>query len=238
MYLDADPNGYTFRNYKNYLIVGSGGHRSGKYDPLDAYRKIEESTKKWYPELKTSYQWSNQDCMTPDGIPYIGTYSTSTPNIYVATGFNKWGMTSSMVSAMIIKDMICFGQSEYQKVFKPRRMMLSGSGKLLKDTGIITVSLLREHLRIPRDKLENIEQNHAGIVIHKGQKVGIYRDSNDEYHMVSTKCPHLGCSLEWNQNELTWDCPCHGSRFDYKGNIISNPATRGTLDACQLKKTN
>lgn len=234
MYLDADPNGYTFRNYKNYLIIGGGGHRAGKYNPLNAYHEIEESARKWYPELKTAYKWSNQDCMTPDGIPYIGTYSASTPNIYVATGFNKWGMTSSMVSAIILKDIICFGKSEYQKVFHPRRMMFSGSGTILKDTGIITVSLLKEHLKIPRDKLDNIKQNQSGIVIHKGQRVGIYRDFNDDYHMVSTKCPHLGCSLEWNQNELTWDCPCHGSRFDYRGNIISNPATRGTLDKCQL----
>jgi Rieske Fe-S protein len=69
-----------------------------------------------------------------------------------------------------------------------------------------------------------------------GQKMGVYRDMDDKYYFISTKCPHLGCSLEWNQNELTWDCPCHGSRFDYRGNIINNPATRDVFDACQRRK--
>jgi Rieske Fe-S protein len=235
MYLDADPQGFTFRNYNNYLIFGSGNHRSGKFEPVDAYAKIEQAARKWYPESEIKYTWSNQDCITPDGIPYIGRYSASTPNIYVATGFNKWGMTGSMVSAKIISDMICKKESEYQKVFYPRRMMFSGSGVFLKDAAIIAVSLLSEHLRIPRDKLNEIERNEAGVIKYKGQKYGVYRNEEDQYYFVTTKCPHLGCSLEWNQNELTWDCPCHGSRFDYYGRLISNPAMRDAFDVCRRK---
>ncbi len=236
MYLDADPQGYSFRNYKNYLILGSGNHRTGKYKPLDAYAKIEAAGSKWFPNAQIKFNWSNQDCMTPDSIPYIGRYSVNTPNIYVATGFNKWGMTSSMVSAMIISDMITVGENEYQKVFNPRRLMLSGSSKFLKDAGIISISLLSEHLKIARDNLKDIETGKAGTIIKDGQKVGVYRDNYDRYYFVSTKCPHLGCSLEWNPNELTWDCPCHGSRFDYRGNLISNPAMRDIFDAFQRKR--
>jgi Rieske Fe-S protein len=236
MYLDADPNGFSFRRYKDYLILGGGNHRSGKYNPLDAYAKIEGYARKWYPNAKIKYTWSNQDCMTPDSVPYIGRYSVNTPNIYVATGFNKWGMTSSMVSAMIIRDMILGKQNEYQKVFNPRRLMFSGSRVFLKDAAIITKSLLSEHLKISRDKLSDIEVGKAGIIMRNGQKIGVYREQDDRYYFVSTKCPHLGCSLEWNQNEKTWDCPCHGSRFDYRGKLISNPAMRDVFDACQRKK--
>lgn len=236
MYLDADPQGFSFRNHQDYLILGGGKHRAGEIKASEAYAKIEEAARKWYPEAHIKYTWSNQDCMTPDQIPYIGRYSARIPNLYVATGFNKWGMTSSMVSAQIISDMICKKENEYHKVFNPRRLMFSGSKVFLKDVGIITVALLSEHLKIPRDKLEQIERNQAGIIKHDGEKFGVYRDEKDNYYFVTTKCPHMGCSLEWNKNELTWECPCHGSRFDYRGKLISNPATRDAFDTCQLKK--
>lgn len=236
MYLDADPDGYTFRNYKDYLIFGSGNHRTGEYQPLDAYAKIEKSAKRWYPEAKVVYTWSNQDCMTPDSVPYIGRYSVRTPNIYVATGFNKWGMTSAMVSAMIITDMITGRENAYRKVFTPRRLMLSGSRVLLKDAAIITISLLSEYLKIPHDRLKDIEKGKAGVIRYDGQRLGVYRDEDERFYFVTTKCPHLGCKLEWNQNEKTWDCPCHGSRFDYRGNLINNPAMRDAFDSCQRKR--
>jgi len=236
MYLDADPQGYSLRNYKDYVIFGAVNHRSGEYKPKDAYQRIEDAARRYYPEAKIKYIWSNQDCMTPDSIPYIGRYSASTPNLYVATGFNMWGMSTSMVSAMIISDMITGKKNEYRKVFYPRRLMLSGSRKLLQSAGIITNSLISEHLKIPRDNLKDIKVGQAGIVNRSGQKYGVYRESEDRYYYISTKCPHLGCSLEWNQNELTWDCPCHGSRFDYRGRLINNPAMRDVFDACQRKK--
>ncbi|NLO09956.1 MAG: FAD-dependent oxidoreductase [Clostridiales bacterium] len=237
MYLDADQNGFTFRKYKDYLILGGGYHRTGQYQPINSYGKLENAARKWYPGSKVKYTWSAQDCMTPDAVPYIGRYSIRTPNIYVATGFNKWGMTSSMVSAMIISDMITGKENEYRKVFTPRRLMLSGSRVLIKDAAIITVSLLEEHLKIPHDKLKNIEKGKAGVVRHDGQRVGVYRDNDDKYYFVTTKCPHLGCKLEWNQNEMTWDCPCHGSRFDYQGKMIDNPAMRDAFDS-SVKKRN
>lgn len=236
MYLDADPDGFSFRNYKDYLIMGGGTHRTGQYQPIDAYARLEQAAKQWFPNAKIKYTWSNQDCMTPDSIPYIGRYSVNTRNIYVATGFNKWGMTSSMVSANIISDMITGKENPYHKVFIPRRLMLSGSRKFLKDAAIITISLLSEHLKITRDRLSDIEVGKSGVIKLDGQKVGVYRETEDKYYFVTTKCPHLGCSLEWNQNELTWDCPCHGSRFDYRGNLISNPAMRDVFDACQRRK--
>lgn len=236
MYLDADPNGFTFRNYKDYLILGGGYHRSGEYQPLDAYAKIEKAARQWYPNASVKYNWSNQDCMTPDSIPYIGTFSAKTPNIYVATGFNKWGMSSAMVAAMILSDKIAGKENEFRKVFNPRRLMFSGSRVFMKDAAIITVSLVSGHLHIPHDKLSEIEPGKAGVIRRNGQRVGVYRDNNDKYYYVDTKCPHLGCKLEWNQNELTWDCPCHGSRFDYRGKLINNPAMRDVFDSCQRKK--
>lgn len=236
MYLDADPEGFSFRKYKDFLICGSGSHRTGQYNPPDSYARIEDAARKWYSNARIKYMWSNQDCITPDSIPYIGKYSVNMPNIYVATGFNKWGMTSSMVSAMIISDRITGSENEFYKVFNPRRLMLSGSRRFLKDAAIITISLLKEHMKLPHDKLKDIAVGKAGVINDDGERIGVYRETEDKYYFVTTKCPHLGCSLEWNQNEMTWDCPCHGSRFDYKGNLINNPAERDVFDACQRKR--
>lgn len=182
MYVDEAQKGMSFRNYKDYLIIGGGDHRTGKvggnWDELRKFALLK------YPDTIEKYAWATQDCMSLDSIPYIGNYSKSTPNLYVATGFNKWGMTSSMVSANILTDMVMGKQNENAEVFSPSRSILRP--QLLVNGFEATVNILS----------------------------------------FSTKrCPHLGCALKWNNIEHTWDCPCHGSRFDETGSIIDNPAT-------------
>ncbi len=122
--------------------------------------------------------------MTLDSVPYIGQYSKGVSGYFVATGFEKWGMTSAMVSAMILTDLILGKESPYAEVFNPSRSMLKS--QLLLNVGESTINLLT-----PTGK----------------------------------RCPHLGCALKWNESEHSWDCPCHGSRFDAEGGVIDNPAT-------------
>ncbi|MDO5518289.1 MAG: FAD-binding oxidoreductase, partial [Clostridium sp.] len=129
MYLDMDKGGYSFRTYKNFILLGGISQRTGENDKGEGYEKLRRGAKVIYPQAKERYYWSAQDCMTIDGIPYIGRYSEKTPNIYVATGFNKWGMTSSMVSAMIISDMICGIENDFCDIFSPKRFDLSSSVK-------------------------------------------------------------------------------------------------------------
>ncbi len=117
MYIDSD--GLSFRGYGNLTLIGSGSHRTGK--KTSAWKEAECISKRYYPRAKTIYKWANQDCITLDNIPYIGNYSKNTPYMYVATGFNKWGMTSSMVAASIIADKICGKNNEYADVFSPSR---------------------------------------------------------------------------------------------------------------------
>lgn len=122
IYIDEAQNGLSFRNYQNLLIVGGGGHRTGKKG--GNWKELRDFTKRYYPNAKETYHWATQDCMTLDGIPYIGAYSSSTKNLYVATGFNKWGMTSSMISAMILCDLVQGKPNPYEKVFSPSRTIL------------------------------------------------------------------------------------------------------------------
>ncbi|MBQ6630947.1 MAG: FAD-dependent oxidoreductase, partial [Romboutsia sp.] len=227
MYRDFDKNGYSFRNYKDLLLLGGIGQRTGENEKGKSYDKLRKIARELYPNSIEKYHWSAQDCMTIDKIPYIGRYSEDTPNVYVATGFNKWGMTTSMVSAMIISDMILGKENDFSEIFSPNRFDFSLSIKnLATDMIETTKNFIAQKIYIPSSQIEHIKNGHAGIVEHNGEKVGVYKDNDGKEFIVSTKCPHLGCQLAWNADELTWDCPCHGSRFDYKGKLIGSPSTK------------
>ncbi len=183
MYVDEAMNGLSFRSYGDYLLLGGGSHRTGS--PGGNWEELVSFTKKHYPQAREVNRWATQDCMTLDSIPYIGKYSKLTPDLYVATGFNKWGMTSSMLSAMILTDMICGRKNEYEEVYSPSRGIL--------------------HPQLAVNMLESLK----GLITLK-----------------TPRCPHMGCALKYNKNEHSWDCPCHGSRFDENGKLINNPATK------------
>ena len=231
MYIDVEKNGCSFRNYKDLLLLGAIDQRTGENEKGGCYDKLRKIAKDLYPNSKEKYHWSAQDCMTIDKIPYIGKYSDKTPNIYVATGFNKLGMTSSMVSAMIISDMILDKENDFSEIFSPKRFDLSLSiGNIANDMIETAKNFIAQKIYIPSSKIEHIKNGHAGIVEYNDEKIGVYKNNDGKEFIVSTKCPHLGCQLGWNADELTWDCPCHGSRFDYKGRLIGSPATKDLID--------
>jgi FAD dependent oxidoreductase./Rieske [2Fe-2S] domain. len=226
MYIDSDKNGYSFRNYKDLLLLGGVSQRTGENEDGGAYDKLREVAKKFYPNAIEKYHWSAQDCVTLDNIPYIGHYSSRKPNLYVETGFKKWGMTSSMVAAMIISDMICGKENDFSEIFSPTRFDLSASMKNAANDLVKTAqNFIAQRIDIPEENVENIEKGHGAIVEYKGEKAGVYKDKDGKIYAISTKCPHLGCELHWNDDELTWDCPCHGSRLDYRGKWVESPAT-------------
>ncbi|MCF2679816.1 FAD-dependent oxidoreductase [Faecalicatena contorta] len=181
MYVDDEKTGMSFRNYKDLLFVGGGDHRTGKTG--GNWQELRAFARKYYPQAAEAGFWATQDCMSLDGIPYIGQYAKGLPNCYVATGFNKWGMTSSMVAAMLLSDMIREKENPCQELFDPSR------------------SMIKPQLML------NVCEAVKNLLTVTGKR-----------------CPHMGCALKWNETEHTWDCPCHGSRFDEKGELIDNPA--------------
>ena len=122
MYVDASPTGLSFRGYGDLLLIGGGGHRTGKQG--GGWRELRAFAERHYPQATERFHWAAQDCMSLDGVPYVGPYSASTPDLYVATGFNKWGMTSSMAAAMILCDLVRGRESPYGAVFSPSRSIL------------------------------------------------------------------------------------------------------------------
>ena len=182
MYLDCAENGLSLRSAGEWLLLGGGGHRTGKAGL--SWALPETAARKYYPDAKIVTRWATQDCMTLDTMPYIGQYSKETPALYVATGFQKWGMTTSMVAAKLLTDLIRGRENPYESLFSPSRSMLHK--QLLLNGVESAVNLLR---------------------------------------LTRPRCPHLGCALNWNAEEYSWDCPCHGSRFDAEGKVLNNPAT-------------
>lgn len=122
MYVDRSEKGISLRNYKDLLIIGGGSHRTGKKG--GSWQELREFAQRYYPQLREKYYWAAQDCMSLDGVPYIGRYSKNTPGLYVASGYNKWGMTSSMAAALILTDMIRGINNPYEKLFSPSRSVL------------------------------------------------------------------------------------------------------------------
>lgn len=182
MFVDESDKGLSFRNDGDLLLLGGGGHRTGK--PGGGWKVLEDFAKQHYPDAKIRSRWATQDCMTLDDLPYVGQYSSRTPDLYVATGFNKWGMTNSMVAAQVLCDLVQGRENDYADLFSPSR------------------SILRPQLAC--NAMEAVKSLLT---------------------FTKPRCPHMGCALHWNQQEHSWDCPCHGSRFTQDGKLLDNPAT-------------
>ena len=226
MYISAEEGGWSFRNHGELLLMGGENHRSGENGQGGRYERLRQKAKEWFPESREVAHWSAQDCITPDGVPYIGRYAASRPNWYVATGFQKWGMTTSMVSAMILRDMICGKENPYARVFEPGRFEAAALSRIAAEGGQAVKGLVKRFFQVPAEAASEIAPGHGGIVFLNGEKVGVYKEDNGTLHAVDIRCPHLGCQLEWNPDEKSWDCPCHGSRFDRYGRLISGPTQK------------
>lgn len=228
MYIGVGDKPYSFRNYGNFLLLGGEKHRCGENMEGGRYEKLRQVAKEWFPGSREVCCWSAQDGITADALPFIGKYAFGRPDWYVASGFQKWGMTTSMASALLLTREICGkGNSDFG-IVSPRRFSMREVGKAV-DMGTRAVkSISKRIMWMPQEETRDIASGHGGIVRTDQGKEGVYRDEKGKVHAVSVRCPHMGCELEWNPDEASWDCPCHGSRFDYDGNLLSGPAKKGS----------
>lgn len=245
IYYGIDDDGYSLRFLDSSLLFGGQGHRTGKLPKAisqdgfpDCYERLRRDARALWPWLSPCRMWSAQDCVAPDHIPYIGHYSPGEPDWYVATGFGKWGMTSSMAAASILTDLICGRPSPYAEVFSPQRPLPGSAfpalGEHIKESSCgLVKGALCSLSRSPNFSLDAPARQWIadrlspgeGRLLHKdGHTIGAYLDERHTLHLVLPKCPHMGCLLSWNPSDHTWDCPCHGSRFDADGNLLDGPA--------------
>ena len=241
MYINVKEPMYSFRtanyNGKEILLIGGVGNKTG--EPIEDnshYKKLEKKAREMYPDCKILYRWNTRDCISLDKIPYIGEFSNLMKNVYVGTGFKKWGMTSTNVAANIVTDKIMGNKNKYEEIFTATRMKPIKNRweveNILKQT---VNSIALNKFKIEPYSIEQIKNDNAAIIEINGENIGVYKDAKGEVYAVKPNCSHLGCLLSWNNLDKTWDCPCHGSRFDYMGRNIYEPAIKN-LEKIVYKK--
>ena len=223
---------------KDILIIAGLDHKTGFLpDFQNPYEYLFSIAKKHFPNAELLYKWNTKDCISLDKIPYIGSYSNSFSDVYVATGFNKWGMTSSNIAANIITDKILDKENKFSFVFDSLRLSpLKNRIELKNMTNQAFKSFVVNKIKIPHSELSKIKNDNGAIINLNGTNVGIYKDSRGEVFAIKPTCTHLGCLLTWNNLDKTWDCPCHGSRFDYTGKSIYDPAFKNLKRYDIIKK--
>ncbi|WP_234121966.1 FAD-dependent oxidoreductase [Clostridium hydrogenum] len=208
------------------VLIGGENHKVAHGDNLkEHYDNLEKFASDIFTVRDIPYRWSLQDYIAIDNVPYIGNITDSKENLYVATGFRKWGMTNGTAAARILVDRILSIDNPWRDVFNPsRKFTKEAYSKLFTENFDVAKELVMGKLMSGEAEI-NIEKGEGKIVKLEGKKYGAYRDDEGELHIVNTTCTHVGCQLKWNNAEKSWDCPCHGSRFTYDGEILEGPAT-------------
>lgn len=209
------------------LIIGES-HKTGQSPDtekhFDALAKFGDETLGVEHIL---YRWSAQDLTTLDKVPYIGEITSGQPNVLVATGYRKWGMTNGTAAALLLKDIVLGKENRYKTLYSPTRFYATPSIKnFLVQNADVVGQLIKGKLQLSDVNPHQLKHDEGAIVVIRGKRKGAYRDKEGKLHIVDTTCTHVGCEVEWNSGERSWDCPCHGSRFTYTGEVIEGPAEK------------
>ena len=210
------------------LIVGGEDHKSGQaHDSPQRYRKLEAWARSRFPMMKeVEFNWGGQIMEPIDYLGFIGHNPFDHENIYVATGDSGMGLTHGTIAGMLLCDLILGRTNPWAKLYSPARVPVKAAGEFARED--LNMAAQYADWLTPGDvKSANDIAGDSGAIVRRGlEKLAVYRDENGALHERLAACPHLGCIVQWNPGEKTWDCPCHGSRFDAKGHVINGPANQ------------
>jgi glycine/D-amino acid oxidase-like deaminating enzyme/nitrite reductase/ring-hydroxylating ferredoxin subunit len=238
MYLSTESPAHTVRSHptargaaapEEMVIAGGESHKTGQGgDTAARVARLEAWARERFDVRSIEYRWSTQDNMPVDGVPFIGRLAPFQKRLWVATGFMKWGLTNGTAAGMILTDLIGGRSNPWADLFDSTRFKALASAKeLVKENANVGVHFVGDHLSRPDvPSVGSLAPGEGGIVRRGASKVAAYRDDSGTVHAVSAVCTHLGCQVKWNQAERSWDCPCHGSRFDVSGHVIQGPAVK------------
>jgi glycine/D-amino acid oxidase-like deaminating enzyme/nitrite reductase/ring-hydroxylating ferredoxin subunit len=208
------------------LIVGGEDHKTGQAESNhDPHARLEAWARERFPIEEVEYRWGGQVMETIDGLAYIGRNPLDAENVYVVTGDSGMGMTHGTIAGLLISDLIQGLQNPWASLYDPSRITLRAAGTFAKEA----LNMAAQYARWLTDGDHKVQEiaKESGAVIKRGLgRVAVYRDENGKLHECSAVCPHLGCLVAWNTAEKTWDCPCHGSRFNALGHVINGPANK------------
>jgi glycine/D-amino acid oxidase-like deaminating enzyme/nitrite reductase/ring-hydroxylating ferredoxin subunit len=227
MYLSADSPTRSLRTAGDHLIVGGEGHKVGDaHDTRVHYRNLEAWASEHFAVGRVDHRWSAQDCRAADGVPHIGRMAGHDDGVYVATAFNKWGMSHGAVAALLLRDLIAGRDNPWLEVYDATRIAPKRSLKGVISENIDVVKhFIGDRVGIRGNaSIDELAPGDGTVVRVAGADVAAFRDDNGTVHAVSAVCTHLGCLVNFNPAERSWDCPCHGSRFATDGTVIEGPA--------------
>ena len=223
----GDPYHYI-RLHDELLIVGGEDHKSGQaHDSPQRYRRLESWARSRFPMMQeVEFNWGGQIMETIDYLAFIGHNPMDHENIYVATGDSGMGLTHGTIAGMLLCDLILGRKNPWEKLYSPARVPVKAAGEFARED--LNMAAQYADWLTPGDvkSLDEIAPDSGAIVRHGLEKLAVYRDESGVLHERLAACPHLGCIVHWNPGEKTWDCPCHGSRFDAYGKVINGPANR------------
>jgi glycine/D-amino acid oxidase-like deaminating enzyme/nitrite reductase/ring-hydroxylating ferredoxin subunit len=232
MYISADSPTrsirYTPINGEKLIIIGGENHKTGQgIDTIQHFEALEAFAEEVFGIKEYDYRWSAQDLVTLDKLPYIGPITSAREHILVATGFKKWGMTTGTVAGRLLADYVVNNENPYKELYSPSRFHADPDLKSIISTNVdVAKHLIKGKLEIIPGDPDDLTDGEGSAVMYNGKRAGAYKDENGKLYIVDTTCTHLGCECEWNHAEKTWDCPCHGSRYAYSGDVIEGPAKK------------
>ena len=231
MYISAESPTRSLRPYGSAseagVIVGGESHKVGQDpDPEEHYEALEAWARERLPAFQdVEYRWSAQDYVSVDGIPFVGRLTDEHNRVFVGTAYRKWGMTNGTAAAMMITDAIAGRDNPWAETFDAtRKRPLQAAKDFVKENINVARHLYGDKLLASETTLEQLRPGQGAFVELGGETVAVSIDDQGMPHAVSPDCTHMGCRLAWNLAERSWDCPCHGSRFDPDGRVIQGPA--------------
>ncbi|EHQ31105.1 FAD-dependent oxidoreductase [Mucilaginibacter paludis] len=209
------------------LIVGGLDHKTGHEDPEKAFADLEKYIRQYYDVSAVKFRWSSQYYVPVDGLPYIGQMPLAAAGVYCATGYNGNGMMLGSVAARILADMVSGNESPYEKLFNPSRVKpVDSFTEFVKENADVAYHFVADRFGLNQlESLQQIEKGSGKLVEVEGKKIAAYCDEEGIIHALNPTCTHAGCVVNWNAEEKSWDCPCHGARYGIDGKVLTGPTT-------------
>jgi glycine/D-amino acid oxidase-like deaminating enzyme/nitrite reductase/ring-hydroxylating ferredoxin subunit len=214
---------------RDFIIAGGEDHKTGQaYDADARYQNLEAWTRQHFLNLgEVVYRWSGQIMEPVDSLAFIGHNPMDYDNVYIVTGDSGNGLTHSMIAGMLIPDLIQGRSNPWERIYDPTRKTVKAAPSFLKENTNFVGHMVKDWVMPSEvDNVEAIANGEGAILRHGASKMAVYKDEQGMLHECSAVCTHLGCIVQWNPGEKSWDCPCHGSRFDHEGRILNGPAVK------------
>lgn len=218
---------HSVRSAGELVVVCGQSHPVGAHDGRAPYAALEDFARRHWPVREVAHRWSAQDPTPYDHFPMVGPYLPGSDRVFVATGFMKWGLTGGTAAAVVLADRMSGTVPEDAELFSPNRFSPRSAGQLAKINLKVGADFVGDRFTAGQVRAASeVPAGQARVVREGTDLTGVYRDERGAAHGVSLRCTHLGCLLRFNDAELSWDCPCHGSRFDVRGDVLEGPAVR------------